>query len=79
MSAHSQEPLIIPSPKPVKGQRACDGCGSYHGSVNAETLCLRAHLTRERERVSVLTAIIDEMRRPAREYYGMRRAKPVAP
>ena len=47
----------------------CDGCGHYHGSVNAEMICLRTTLAAARGRAHNAEATIREMRRPAREYY----------
>lgn len=60
-------------------QPACVACGHYHGGVNAELLCLRAHLTAARARATQLEEQIAEMKRPAQEYYSMRQAKPVTP
>jgi len=41
MSRHTGEILIIPNPKPVAGQKGCDICGCYHGTVTSEIKCLK--------------------------------------
>ena len=47
----------------------CDGCGHYHGSVNAEMMCLREQLSSARGRAHKAEETIRAMKRPAREYH----------
>jgi hypothetical protein len=51
---------IIPNPKPVPGQRACDSCGRHHGQVMAEINCLRRALAAERVITRALKTARDE-------------------
>ena len=40
----------------------CAGCGGYHGSVNAERLCMRAALAAARDRLRTLDLIEGSIR-----------------
>ena len=40
----------------------CAGCGKYHGSVNAERLCMRAALAAARDRLRTLDLIEGSIR-----------------
>ncbi len=57
----NDERWVAPLPddqKPVDPNTPlCLGCGRYHGSVNAELRCLRAHLQRAREAAILPTQI----------------------
>lgn len=62
--------MALSSERAAKKPPPCVGCGSLHVSAEAVYACCAHEIER-------LRRLIDEMRRPAQEYYSMKRAMPV--